>query len=251
MFRFRGCVLAAQSVAFFSESMFRPNHVVDLTPANVASELSQVPPGSKLIRRWPNRMLITGPRNDVIGIFDPLLCLPLPIGGGIGGLTCEEYVRVLQEPGPGSLVLLLHREGLCCVILDKQCKPIAGPAEFVTRDRGRFAGINMHATGSSPIFEELFQFFQANSAEIAACRTLWRCTTSQADDLGSKLAAGMRFHQTNNAVDMTDQRWTTSGSLLREKLFSRRLMPDGEMANTVDPQLMVEACGHGKLKLIV
>ena len=250
MLRLRGHCLAAQSVAFFSESMFRPKRVVDLTPTNVVSELEQVPAGSKLIRRWPDRALITGTRNEVIGIFDPLICLPLPVNGGVGGLSCEEYVRVLQEPGPGSMVLMLHREGMCCCILDKKCKPLVGPVEFLTRERGRNASINMHAAGSSAVFEDLFRFFQMNSAEIAACRTLWRCTTNQSEDLTGKLMSAERVHQVPNVVEMTDPRWTSGAKLMRQRLFSQRLMPDGEMASTLDPQLMVAACGHGQLQLI-
>jgi hypothetical protein len=245
----RGAVRYAQSVAFFSEAMFRPNKVWNLTPDNAVEALCCIPHGCRMIRRWPQRALITDSSNAVVGIYDPMLCLPQPMHGGIGGLPCEEYIKMIEDTGPSTGVMVLHREGICCVILDSRCTPVVGPVEFLTRSRSKLARNNIQATRSAPVYEEFFLFLQQNSSEFASCRTLYRSVTSQADALLVHLQSAERFAERENILSMSDSRWVSPNRDTLRGIYSRQKMSEGEDAKTLDPSLLVAACGSGKLQL--
>jgi hypothetical protein len=224
-------------VQFFNETFFRPKTVLKLDPQNFATQFAKLPSDAVLIRRHRTKFYICKD-HQVIGIYSPMMCLPLPVHSPPGGLTLGDYKAVLAEQN-GVLLVVTTKASTLMVVLDKHGQPMAGPKVFVALP-DEFTSIRA-LPSEAPYYQDVFGFLTDNYPLIDRCSTFW--LKKGDDSMWSRLLSQRRGAYENCPVNLdSDPRWLpTTGFMYFPKLYNFKtreidvegalnMMRDGEIA---------------------
>ena len=225
-------------VQFFNETFFRPKTVLRLNPQNFHEQFAKIPEDATLIRRHRTKFYICRD-SSVIGIYSPMMCLPLPMQVPPGGMQLSEYRQYL-DANEHVMLIVTTKASTMVATVDKHGKAALGPKTFIALPDERTSIRQLPAT--APFYRDFFGYLEENFAHIDSCSTFW--LKKGDDNMWSRLVHRRRSdYEDSCRLNLEqDPRWIpTTPAMYFPKLYdykkraldeagALRIMGEGEIA---------------------